>query len=297
LSWTRWARRAYLIALVAAAGALFALRRDEVRALVTGTRPLPLLAALALGLVSLGQSAWFWSRALHGLGTPLGFAPVLRATVSAIPARYLPGSVWYAAGRVAQLRNLGAPTSALATVAAVETALSFAVAVAIGGALAALTGFGVDGWVGLTAAALALAAIGSPWAANAAMAFVARRRGLAEAPRLRWATYAELCAHLTVFWVASAAAFVAYLHAFPALDLPSVLRTAGQFLLAWAAGFVAVFAPQGAGVFEASMAALLVGTPSAALALVVAGYRGLTAVRDVLALVALAIARATSRSS
>ena len=60
-------------------------------------------------------------------------------------------------------------------------------------------------------------------------------------------------------------------------------------------GFVAVFAPQGAGVFEATLAGLLTGAPVAALALVVAGYRALTAVRDAIALSTLAAIKALIR--
>ena len=107
-------------------------------------------------------------------------------------------------------------------------------------------------------------------------------------PTLRWAVEAELCAHLVAFWSTSAAAFVLYLSAFPGVDAPEVVRTAGGFLLGWAAGFIAVFAPQGAGVFETAVADTLHGAPLAALALVVGGYRAVTAVRDVLALLALA---------
>jgi uncharacterized membrane protein YbhN (UPF0104 family) len=113
-------------------------------------------------------------------------------------------------------------------------------------------------------------------------------------PALTWTAYLELCGHLVVFWVASAAAFLCYLSAFPAVSGPGAVRTAGTFLLAWSAGFVAVFAPQGAGVFEASMAALLEG-PIAALALVIAGYRALTALRDVTALGGLALVRSVHR--
>ena len=39
----------------------------EVAALLDGARPGPLLAALGLGMLSLAQSAWFWSRGLAGL--------------------------------------------------------------------------------------------------------------------------------------------------------------------------------------------------------------------------------------
>lgn len=297
VGWKRALRRAYGAALVVAAAAVVILRWDDVRALVDGARPLPLLGALGLGLVSLGQSAWFWSRALHSLGADRGIGEVLEATVAAIPARYLPGSVWYAAGRVGHLRSRGTPTIALTVVAVIETLLSFVVAVAVGAGL--LLAAGSDdsgaGVAVLLALAAALALLASPWLVNPALRWVGARRGVPEVPALRWPTYLELVAHLVAFWAASAAAFLCYLSAFPAIDAPGAVRTAGTFLVAWAAGFVAVFAPQGAGVFETTLAGLLTSAPVAALALVIAGYRALTAIRDAVALLGLAAARAVSR--
>jgi hypothetical protein len=296
-AWRSALRRAYGVALLAAALAVLVLRRDEVTDLLDGARLAPLLGALALGLLSLVQSAWFWSRCLASLGSARSLPVVLEATVAAIPARYLPGSVWYAAGRVGHLRRSGTPAVTLGVVAVLETLLSFVVAVALGAGL--LLAAGSDdsgvGIVTLAGVAIVLALVTSPWFVNPVAGWVASRRGLGEVPRLRGATYLELVGHLVVFWAASAAAFLAYLAAFPAVDAPSALRTAGTFLVSWAAGFVAVFAPQGAGVFEATLASLLDG-PVAALAVVIAGYRALTAIRDALALVILAGARSvTSR--
>jgi hypothetical protein len=295
--WKLVVRRAYGAALLLAALAVLVLRWDDVRDLVRGARPLPLLAALALGLLSLGQSAWFWSRALHLLGATRSTGAVLEATVAAIPARYLPGSVWYAAGRVGHLRSRGTPTIALTVVAVIETLLSFVVAVALGAGL--LVAAGSDdsgaGVAVLLAIAAALAVLASPWLVNPVLRWAGARRGIAEVPALRWGAYLELLGHLVAFWAASAAAFLCYLGAFPAVDAPGVARTAGTFLVAWAAGFVAVFAPQGAGVFETTLAGLLSAAPVAALALVIAGYRALTAIRDAVALLALAVVRAGRR--
>ena len=266
-----------------AAVVVLALRRDDVAALIDGARPGPLLAALVLSLASLAQSAWFWSRGLADLRSGLPFAKVLEATVAAIPGRYLPGSVWYAAGRVGALRGAGASTAALAVVAVLETLLSFVVAVALGAGL--LVAGGSDdaglGVLSLGAAAVVLCLTSSPWVVNPVVRWVGARRGIHDVPAVGWSGYAELVGHLVLFWVASAAAFWCYLAAFPAVDAPGLLRTAGTFLVSWAAGFVAVFAPQGAGVFETAMAGLLDG-PVAALALVIAGYRALVAVRDAL---------------
>ena len=289
----RLARRAYIGALLVAATAVVVTRGDEVRALAAGTRPAPLLAALGLTLLSLGQSALFWSRGLASLGTPRPLGTVLEATVASLPARYLPGSVWYAAGRVGHLRGGGAPVLALTVVATVETFLSFVVAVSLGAGLLVASGGdgpGVSSAVlAVVAGALALAA--SPWVLNPVLRWIGARRQLTTVPALPWRTYLELCAHLVLFWAASAAAFLCYLAAFPAVDAPGLVRTAGTFLVAWAAGFVAVFAPQGAGVFETTLAGLLTGAPVAALAIVIAGFRALTAIRDALALGLLALHR------
>jgi hypothetical protein len=295
--WRRLVRRAYGVALVAAAVTVVVLRRDEVGDLLSGARLLPLVGALALGLVSLWQSALFWSRGLAGLGERRTVGAVLEATVAAIPARYLPGSIWYAAGRVGHLRRSGTPAVALTVVAAVETLLSFVVAVALGAGLLIAAGSG-DSGVGvgaLLAVAAGLALAASPWVVNPALRWIAARRGIGTVPEMRWGAYAELCGHLVAFWAASAAAFLCYLAAFPAIDAPGAARTAGTFLVAWAAGFIAVFAPQGAGVFETTLAGLLTGAPVAALALVLGGYRAVTAVRDALALLALAATRTRAR--
>jgi hypothetical protein len=293
--WQRTVRRAYGVALVVAAVAVVALRRDEVADLLDGARPAPLVGALALGLVSLLQSTWFWSRSLTHLGAPRPLGAVLEATVAAIPGRYVPGSIWYAVGRVGHLRRSGTPAATLGLVAVLETLLSFVVAVALGGAL--LLAAGIDdsglGIATLGGFAVGLALVASPWVVNPAVRWIATRRGIGDVPAMRWRTYAELVGHLVAFWLASAAAFLLYLEAFPAVDAPGAVRTAGTFLVAWAAGFIAVFAPQGAGVFETTIAGLLDG-PVVALALVIAGYRALTAVRDALALLALAVARSAT---
>jgi hypothetical protein len=205
--------------------------------------------------------------------------------------------VWFAAGRVGHLRQAGIPAVTLGAVAMLETLLSFVVAVAMAGGLLLVAGRddGDVGLPGLIAGALVLAVVASPWVVNPLARWLARRRRVGAPPALSWRAYLELCGHLVVFWAASATAFLLYLSAFPAVSGPGAVRTAGTFLLAWAAGFLAVFAPQGAGVFEASMATALTG-PVAALAVVIGGYRALTAIRDALALAGLALATRARRA-
>lgn len=292
--WRRWLRTGYVVALVAAAAVVLATQRDAVGDLVTDARPLPLVGALALGGVSLCQSAWFWTRALTALGAATPFTRVLEATVAAIPGRYLPGGVWYSAGRVVRLRQRGTRAMPLAVTATLEMFLSFMVAVSLGLTLVTISGSDDTGvrLATLVVTAVGLAAVASPWVVNPLVRWVTRRRGIDSVPRLGWAAYLELCGHLVTFWVLSSTAFVLYLSAFPSVDTEGLLRTAGTYLLGWAAGFIAVFAPQGAGVFETAVASTLAGAPLAALAVLVGGYRAVTALRDVLALTSLAIFRA-----
>ena len=294
--WRTWVRRLYVVALLVAAVVVFVSQRERIGDLVDGTRPAPLLASLALGFVSLLQAAWIWSRGLTGLGSARSIGDTLEATVASIPARYVPGSIWFAAGRVAHLRSSGSPAAALGVVAVLETLLSFLIAVALGLGLVAAAGAGDQG-LGVVALVLTAGGVGlaaSPWVLNPLVRWAARRRGIDRVPDLRWSLELELCAHLVAFWAASAAAFVLYISAFPAVDTHGVIETAGTFLLAWAAGFVAVFAPQGAGVFETAVAGTLDGAPVASLAVVVAGYRALIAVRDAIAVGGLALYRSLS---
>lgn len=287
-------RRVYVLGLVAAAGYLLADRWDELRDLARGAQWLPLVGVLVLGLLSLLQSAWFWASCLRALGAPTSTAEALDASVRSLPARYLPGSVWYALGRAALLAQRGTSKLALGATATLETAMSFAVAVALGLALTLVAGVGADATPWLVVAAVAMALAASPPAINAVLGLVARRRG-SPVRTLDWRSWSGLVGQMVLFWMSSAAAFALYLHAFPEVDVASAPEVAGAFLLAWAAGFLAVFAPQGAGVFELAVAGLLTGEPVGGLALVVAGHRALTVVRDVVALaVHAALSRRTS---
>lgn len=128
-----------------------------------------------------------------------------------------------------------------------------------------------------------------------------------------WSPFLVLVVWLVVFWVTSTASFAVYLAvylaAFPGAfpgGFPPVVEVAGAFMVARTLGMLAVFAPQGLGVFEAAVAALLTASAGvagiaddsghlASLVLVVAGYRALILVLDGVA-VAVAEARHSARA-
>lgn len=173
--------------------------------------------------------------------------------------KYLPGSVWQYAGRVTLARSRGVPVKtglasitvevvasliAAAVVAALALPLPFAFA--IWGALALLCGIayarrGVIARTGERLAAPVLARVDRPTVAAGVRA-VPEAAGLYV---IAWGLYG------TSFWLTAHSLF-----AVPASEL---LHYIGVFAVAWAIGFVVVFAPGGIGVREAVLVALLSG--------------------------------------
>lgn len=288
--WLGPARVGWLVALAAAAGWLAWGRREELGLLVAGARPGFLVAALAVGGVQLAVNAAFWRSALAALGEPVAHRAVLGVSARSLLARYIPGSVWYAVGRGVLLNKRGVGKRALAATAGLEAALSVATGLALGVALLLAVDRLPGGLAGLAVwCALAAAAV-SPPAVNLGLRLLARRHG-GQAQRISWPRFVVLLGWMVAFWLGAAGMFVLYLHAFPQVTVATV-EAAGAFMVAWVVGFFAVFAPQGLGVFEVAVATILAGEPFAALALVVAAYRGLTLVRDLLAV---GIAELTAR--
>ncbi|MGH3442667.1 MAG: lysylphosphatidylglycerol synthase domain-containing protein, partial [Nitriliruptorales bacterium] len=165
--WARVARLVYLAVLAAILAWLVWANRSDLSALLATARPAWLLLALALALGQLLPSVGLWTLALRDLGHPVPVRSVLLATARSVPTRYLPGSVWYALGRAALLRqSQGVAGRSLAAVAALESALGFVVAIALGtAALAAVGRFPGQGFL-LAVWFAVLAVLASPPAVN-----------------------------------------------------------------------------------------------------------------------------------
>ena len=284
----RWLRVAYLAGLAAAAIWVIAARGPELADLLGQARPGYIAASLIAGFGLIGLSAWFWAVGLRML-EPARAQPwgeVAAATARALPGRYVPGGVTFAAARVALLRRTGAGIGPLSAAAGLEMALSLAVAVAVGAALLGSAGVFPGGAIWAAAVPAVLGAGSSPPLGGRLMAWLAARRGVRLT--MTWGGYLRLIGVSVCFWGWSAATFLLYLRAFPAADGFGAVRSAGSFMLSWAAGFLSVVAPQGIGVTEVSLAGLLQANKEGAqslaeLAVILGGYRLVLAVRDLTA--------------
>ncbi len=261
--------------------------------LIGAARPGLIGASLLAGFGLIGLSAWFWSVSLRMLDAGPSATPtwshLVLVTARALPGRYVPGGVAFAVSRVSLLRRAGAGVGPLSATAGLEMALSLTVALAYGVVLLGFAGVFPGGQVWVVTV-LALLGIGaSPTVGGRAVAWVANRRGVDIT--MTWGGHLRLVGVSVGFWTWSAAAFMLYLRAFPVTDELETVRSAGAFMLSWGVGFLSVIAPQGIGVAEGSLAALLdthrLGNQEAGnltdLVVILGGYRLVLLVRDLIA--------------
>ena len=213
--------------------------------------------------------------ALAGMATEIEYRTALEIHIRRLPARYLPGGIWQTVGRVADLRSRGIDAPRLAILVAMENAAPFAVALVLSAVWLSVAGAPKASVPALGGAGLVLALL-IPWAA---------RRALPSVGRISAGSYLALLGTCAAFWLVAGLAFSSYWSAFPGASpeggLPQLM---GSYLLAWSAGFAAIFAPQGIGVFESVAGLMLDGQlPFALVAVLVAGFRATTLVGDLLA--------------
>lgn len=279
--WLRIARWVWLTALAALLVRVLIGNRDALAELARVDRPWLLALALLVSFGQLALSATFWVRALAATGQQVPWRTALQATARSVPARYVPGSVWYAMSRGAMLRATGVGLGALTVTAVLESVFTVLVSLGLGGGLLATAGRLPGRQLTGVAWVLVLAVVTAPPVLNRLLRWAARRRGTT-APTLSWSDHATLIVCMGAFWTLSAATFTVYLLAF-GLDLPAPPVVAGVFLVAWAVGFLTPIAPQGAGAFEVVFVAMLVGGADGPLVVVVAAFRALIGLRDAVA--------------
>ena len=272
--------RALWLAVVAALAAwLAATRWDDMSALVDDLSPGPLIVLVAASCLLLLPNAAFWTLALQALGERPRYGIVLHASARALLTRYVPGGIWYAAGRGTLLKRHGVSVAASATVGGLELALGAPVAIVVGAVLLATSG-AVAPWVGVGAVVVLLAVLGlSGSVVGRLVTWWARRRGGEPAATPPTTALFRLAAVLVGYWLTIGTLFWAYLEVVGS-TAAGWGRTVGAFGVSWGLGFFALFAPQGLGVFEGALVSVLDWGVDAVL--LVAGFRAVLLARDLL---------------
>jgi len=221
---------------------------------------------------------------LRGIGADVGYRTLLGIHVGRLPARYLPGGIWHTVSRVMDLHHLGVTRSQLSIMVLLENIMPIAVALTLGGSCLCLAGNA--SWLALAAA------LGGPLL-FACLLILLRHRRLQASRQFAAGSYLKLAVVTAAFWIIAASAFFSYWSAFPAAraSVPA-LQIYGVYLLAWVAGFVSIFAPQGIGVFESVAGLFLQGALTfAGAAVLAAGFRVAILGADMLGFSALLVVR------
>ena len=253
--------------------------RSELAALVRDATPAYLGIAVVLWCLTHALAPIASMLIFNGKGRSVDYRTAARIHFQNLPARYVPGGIWHTVGRVAAFRNLGIDARDLSTFVVMENALAVATAFILGGStISVLRGLDTSGKI---AALGALAGI----AILVALPYLLRTRLLKGQAELPFRTYIAVIAFANVYWIVAASAFVMYVSAYSSLTIQSSpLESGAAYLFSWGIGYLAVFAPQGIGVFEIVAAELMRGAGSlTSVAALLAGFRLVIMVADTLA--------------
>jgi len=269
--WVRNGMRVVALGLVVLlAWRLHELWRDSPASLSRAEPGLLILAAIA-SLVAVVAYGAVWPIVLRRIGAPVPH-DATRIFLQSQLGKYVPGSVWQYAGRVAlaKARGLGARLTMLSL--GIEVGASGVAAVAVGL-------FVLPWWLAVPlAAVVAAAAVGLSHGRVGGGIAAAISRGVRRVVPLgsedlavaRRATPSVAVLYIPV-WVAYGVAFWLTARAFYAIPATDGLYFTATFALGWLVGMVAVFAPGGIGVREAVLAGLLGPRVGHTEALVIAG--------------------------
>lgn len=203
-------------------------------------------------------------------GVRLGYCSALKIHVSRLPAKYLPGGIWNSVARVNDYHKLGVPSRQIGAYLLAENLLAFSGSLGLGCFIFLCIGITEPPWRFILCAGMLLslgAALSTPFVCNVVEG--------SSAPVLDRLRYMQALLALIVFWLMAAWAFILFISAFSVVpEEMSSHYLGGVYLISWAAGFVAIFAPQGVGVSEFVQSTLIpVDADRRGILVVLAGFR------------------------
>jgi len=232
----------------------------EVRALDLAAWPLdwPLLAAsCALLLFGYFLSAWLWGRIVRGLGgRSMPASEVVPLYMVANLGRYVPGKVWQIAALATMARQRGVPAATATAAAVLLQGIAIASALVVGvGSLWSLADGAAWRWAVPVGVVLALVLGLTPTVFHFITENWFRVTRTPAPPALEPSDALGWLALGLLNWIVYASAFWVMVEGL-GMDV-AFFATSSAFAAAYVVGYLAIFAPAGVGVREASLLALL----------------------------------------
>lgn len=248
----------------------------SLRPLIANVSILPLLLACACWVAAQWIGPLSTTALARIFAIPLGYPKLASISILRIPAKYLPGGIWQSVARFTAYREHAIKGTDSFAILLIEHVFALGTSTLLGGLLlfasqkAALSR---EAAMGLVVAAFALLSLPMIW--------LSRIRSSLQG---KYVSILLTIAAAILFWCIAGTAFLLYWSALFGLPLTETPTVLSGYLLSWAAGFAAVFAPQGVGVFEWTAAHLLPNRlPLNILVTALAGFRIIIIVGDMLA--------------
>ena len=254
-AWRRLLRWLWLAAVIAGLVVVLRAHGPQMLREARAIPPWALAGAMTAMLAGVGASAMVWRVLLTGLGHPLRLRDGARVFFLGQIGKYVPGSVWPVLAQMELGRDHAVPATVSAAAFALFMVVHLLSAVVVGAVALPVTGLVAWPWL-LAALPAVLLLLPGPLRLGLHLAGRIVRRPL-PAPA-RAGALVVACGWAMVMWACYG------LHLWllaPGTGVPlGLVEAAGVFALAWAAGFVLVIAPAGAGAREAVLLALLAGS-------------------------------------
>jgi glycosyltransferase 2 family protein len=201
-----------------------------------------------------------WQRILHAWGIPLPYFLALQAEMASILAKYIPGTVWIPAARVAALRRVGVKGTALILASVVlEAGLSALAGIVIFFAALAAMGSSDAPLLPLTALALVCVVGLHPRVFTPLARRVLRPFGASDLPLLPYRTLVAVLTFYAGTWLIGGTAVFFLVRAVGGdPDVSDIPYFGGVSAVAAIVAVLSIIVPSGLGVREASMYGLLV---------------------------------------
>jgi glycosyltransferase 2 family protein len=214
--------------------------------------PSYLLASILVWIALHAIAPAFSVAALAAFGYKASFSDALYIHNRRLPAKYLPGGIWHTVAKSADYKTHGATGFQIAGYLVTENVMLVAGASLLGCIMLLLS----ESAPALTMM-LALVVAGGLITLTFAPLLL-RLYNKEVADNFCTLPYMLSAILILVHWSVAATSFTLYLKAYPDINATlSFAQTAGAYLVSWAVGYIAIFAPQGIGVAEAVSASLL----------------------------------------
>jgi hypothetical protein len=247
-------------------------RWSQVSPRLSALSPAAVGASVGLAGAALVCTLMSWRCLLADLGSPLPLRPGARVFFLSALGKYVPGSVWPYLAQVEMGRKLGVPRARSAAVSMLTVAISLTTGLLLAAATLPETSTHASTryWPAFLAVP-ALLGVLHPRILNRLMhrALVLLRRP-AEGIALSWRGIAFSSLWSVLAWLFLGLHIWVLARAVASVGGTDVALCIGAYALAWAAGFLVVIAPAGAGVREAALTAALAAAITASSGLTVA---------------------------